>query len=140
MSNFWYERRIRETDLDFLGHVNHAKYLSILEEARWEMMAESGYGFAELRAAMISPVILGVNIQYRKEIGNRERIIIETRTQSSPSKVGTLEQIMRKEDGQIAANATITYGVMDLNERRLIHPPEMWLNAIGVENTAPTDS
>ena len=140
MGIFTYERRIRETDLDFLGHVNHAMYLSILEEARWEMMAESGYGFAELRAAMISPVILGVNIQYKKEIGNRERITIETHTQSSPSKVGTLEQIMRKENGQIAASATITYGVMDLNERRLIHPPTIWLQAIGVENIASTDS
>ena len=28
---FTYERRIRETDLDFLGHVNHAMYLSILK-------------------------------------------------------------------------------------------------------------
>lgn len=140
MSIFTYERRIREIDLDFLGHVNHAMYLSILEEARWEMMAESGYGFDELRAAMISPVILGVNIQYKKEIGNRERILIETHTQSSPSKVGTIEQIMRKENGHIAARATITYGVMDLNERRLIHPPTIWLQAIGIQNTAPTDS
>ena len=38
------------------------------------MMAESGYGFAELHAAMISLSFLGVNIQYKKEIGNRERI------------------------------------------------------------------
>ena len=47
---------------------------------------------------------------------------------------------MRKENGQIAASATITYGVMDLNERRLIHPPTIWLQAIGVENIASTDS
>ena len=32
VGTFEYERRIREIDLDFLGHVNHAKYLSILEE------------------------------------------------------------------------------------------------------------
>ena len=140
MGTFRYERRIRETDLDFLGHVNHAKYLSILEEARWEMIAEAGYGFDELRAAMISPVILEVNIQYKKEICNRECIVIETHTQMSPSKVGTLEQIMRKENGQIAASATIVYGVMDLKQRTLIHPPSLWLQAIGLENTPTTDS
>ena len=140
MGTFRYERRIRETDLDFLGHVNHAKYLSMLEEARWEMIAEAGYGFDELRAAMISPVILEVNIQYKKEICNRERIVIETHTQMPPSKVGTLEQIMRKENGQIAASATIVYGVMDLNQRSLIHPPSLWLQAIGVENPSATDS
>ena len=140
MSIFTYQRRIRETDLDFLGHVNHAVYLSIFEEARWEMMAESGYGFTELRAAKISPVILGVNIQYKKEVGNRERIFIETHTQSIPSKVGTIEQIMRKEDGLIAASATITYGVMDLYERRLIDPPKVWLKAIGLEKSVANES
>ncbi len=140
MGTFRYERRIRETDLDFLGHVNHAKYLSILEEARWEMIAEAGYGFDELREAMISPVILEVNIQYKKELYNRECIIIETHTQLPSSKVGTLEQIVRKTNGQIAASATITYGVMDLKQRGLIHPPSIWLQAIGVEKTLTTDS
>ena len=89
---------------------------------------------------MISPVILEVNIQYKKEIGNRERVSIETHTQKPPSKIGTLQQIIRKENGQLAARATITYGVMDLKQRRLIHPPSTWLQAIGVENTQATDS
>ena len=31
-----------------------------------EMIAEAGYGFDELRAAMISPVILEVNIPIQK--------------------------------------------------------------------------
>ena len=140
MSIFIYERRVRETDLDFLGHVNHAKYLSILEEARWEMISDAGYGFDELQEAMISPVILEVNIQYKKEIGNRERITIETHTQMPPSKVGTLQQVIRKENGWLAAHATITYGVMDLKNRKLIHPPSIWLQAIGIENTQATDS
>lgn len=140
MGTFTYERHIRETDLDFLGHVNHAKYLSMLEEARWEMISEGGYGFDDLRKAMISPVILEVNIRYKKEICNRERIVIETQTHAPLSKVGKLEQTMRKENGQIAASAIVTYGVMDLTQRVLIHPPSIWLDAIGVENTQATTS
>ena len=140
MGIFRYERRIRETDLDFLGHVNHAKYLSMLEEARWEMISDRGYGLGQLQEAMISPVILQVNIQYKKEICNRERIVIETHTKMPSSKVGTLEQIVRNENGDIAASATITYGIMDLEQRGLIHPPTTWLEAIGVENAQSTDS
>lgn len=140
MGIFRYERRIRETDLDFLGHVNHAKYLSMLEEARWEMISDRGYGLGQLQKAMISPVILQVNIQYKKEICNRERIVIETHTKMPSSKVGTLEQIVRNENGDIAAIATITYGIMDLEQRGLIHPPTTWLEAIGVENAQSTDS
>ena len=128
--NFSYQRRIREIDLDFLGHVNHAKYLSILEEARWELLAESGYDFNRLRHEMISPVILGVNIQYKKEIVNREHITIETWTASPIGKVMLLRQVIRKENGQIGAEADITYGVMDLKQRKLVMPPDVWLAAI----------
>lgn len=137
MPSFEYKRVIREIDLDFLGHVNHANYLSILEEARWELIADQGFGFDALRKSMISPVILGVNIQYRKEIRNRETIIIETHTTHSVEKIATLDQVIRKENGEIAATATVTYGVMDLRARKLVPPPPMWLKAIGVE---PVDS
>lgn len=140
MATFLYQRRIRETDLDFLGHVNHAVYLSILEEARWEMIEQQGFGFNELRKALVSPVILGVNIQYKKEIVNREVIEVETHTQATIAKVGTIEQVIRKQSGQVAAAATITYGVMDLKERKLIHPPAIWQQAIGVHQSATTNS
>jgi len=140
MATFTYQRRIRETDLDFLGHVNHAVYLSILEEARWEMIEEQGYGYNELRKASVSAVILGVNIQYKKEIVNREVIEVETNTQATIAKVGTIEQVIRKQNGQVAATATITYGVMDLKERKLIQPPAIWQQAIGVDQSATTGS
>lgn len=130
--DFTYERRIREIDLDFLGHVNHAKYLSMLEEARWELLAEQGFGFDRLRQERISPVILGVNIQYKKEIVNRELITIETWTASPIGKVMSLRQVIRKGNGQIGAEATITYGVMDLVQRKLVEPPEVWLKAIAL--------
>ena len=128
--NFTYQRRIREVDLDFLGHVNHATYLSILEEARWELLSEQGYGFEYLRQQMISPVILGVNIRYKNEIVNRELVVVETWTASPIGKAMNLRQVIRKENGHIGADATITYGVMDLNLRRLVTPPNIWLQAI----------
>ena len=137
---FRYERRIRETDLDFLGHVNHAKYLSMLEEARWEMISDRGYGLSALQEAMISP------LSYKSTFNTKERFAIENASslrhtrKCHLSKVGTLEQIVRKENGQIAARATITYGVMDLKQRMLIHPPSIWLKAIGVENEPKKDS
>lgn len=130
--DFTYERRIREIDLDFLGHVNHAKYLSMLEEARWELLAEQGFGFDRLRKEHISPVILGVNIQYKKEIVNRELITIETWTASPIGKVMSLRQVIRKGNGQIGAEASITYGVMDLVQRKLVEPPDVWLQAIAL--------
>ena len=39
-----YQLVIREQHLDTFGHVNNAKYLEILEEARWDLITGNGYG------------------------------------------------------------------------------------------------
>ena len=67
-------------------------------------------------------------------------IEVETNTQATIAKVGSIEQVIRKPNGQVAATATITYGVMNLKERKLIHPPAIWLQAIGIEQSATTNT
>ena len=37
-----YEVVIREHHLDVFGHVNHAVYLELFEEARWELVTANG--------------------------------------------------------------------------------------------------
>ena len=42
---FSYELLIREQHLDSYGHVNNATYVSLFEEARWELITRKGYGY-----------------------------------------------------------------------------------------------
>lgn len=39
-----YHLTIRERHLDLLGHVNHAEYLVLYEEARWDWITPAGLG------------------------------------------------------------------------------------------------
>ena len=41
--------KVRETHLDTFGHMNHAKYLEIFEQARWELINEGGYGLKKIK-------------------------------------------------------------------------------------------
>src|SRR4051812_17059272 len=102
---FEYETVIREGHLDTLGHVNNAVYLDLFEEARWDLITQGGYGLEEVKKRQKGPVILEVNVKFRKELHLREKILIRTRVLEMGSKIGRLEQILLNEAGEHSAIA-----------------------------------
>ena len=127
-----YEVLIRETHIDTIGHVNNATYLQLFEEARWELLTQRNYGIKEIQKSKLGPVILEINLKFHKEIKLREKIRIETETLQYEGKIGTLSQIMYKEDQILACESKMVFGLFDTVERKLISPTSEWLYAIGV--------
>ncbi len=129
---FKYKVQILEKHLDSFGHVNNAVYLELLEEARWDFITANGYGIDTIHKEKKGPVVLEINIKYRKELLNREFITIESRPLGSPSKIMQIEQRILKENGDVSCVGLFTVGFMDLKERKLIELPEKWKKAIGL--------
>lgn len=127
---FFYEMMIREHHLDSYGHVNNATYVQILEEARWESITRSGYGYEVVQKRRQGPVILEIDVKFRSELKLREKIRISVQTDPMRGKIGVINQQILKEDGTLAAEARVVYGMFDLNARKLISPPSEWLAAI----------
>lgn len=128
-----YVRLIHETDLDLFGHVNNAAYLSILEEARWDLITARGYGLDRINERGQGPVILEIQIKYLREIGNRESVTIESELVDYSGKVGRMRQRILKADGEPASEATLMFGLFDLNARKLLLPTPEWARAVGLE-------
>lgn len=128
---FEYKMQILESHLDSFGHVNNAVYLELYERARWEFITENGYGLDAIHELKQGPVILDVHCRFKREMVNREHIIIESQSENWVGKIGKIHQKIIKEDGSVASEATFTVGFMDLNERKLVPPTEKWLKAIG---------
>ncbi len=126
-----YELLIKESHLDTFGHVNNAKYLEIFEEARWDLITKNKYGLKEVTEKKIGPVILEVNIKFKKELKLREKIKIQTHCIKQESKIGYINQTIFNEKGEEAAIAIFTYALFDLRERKIIAPTKEWLTAIG---------
>jgi thioesterase-3 len=126
-----YSLMIKEHHLDTFGHVNNGKYLEIFEEARWELIRPNGFSLEEVLRTQIGPVILGINMQFKKELRNRDNIVITTECTSYVGKVGELLQVMKKENGEDACIAKFTFGLFDLKARKLLVPTPAWLKAIG---------
>jgi len=130
-----HEKRIliSEAHLDSFGHLNHARYLELLEQARWDLVTERGFGIDVIRRTQTGPVILQVTIKYMRELGPREPVIIRSELLTYEGKVGTFRQQMVKEDGALACEATFSFGLFDLERRKLIDPTPAWQFALGAD-------
>ena|SRR5579859_1941266 len=129
---FAYEVLIRESHLDSFGHMNNAAYLILFEEARWEFITRNGYGLQKVRELHQGPVVLELNMKFRKEITLREKIRITVEMGDYKGKIGRLKQEMIKADGTVAAELEVTMGLFDLRTRRLVEPTPEWKKAIGL--------
>ncbi len=130
---YTYEMKIKEFHLDTFGHVNNAIYLSILEEARWDFVTANGYGLKEVLTLKKGPVVLEVNIKYKKELKNRENIKIISRFGKPDKKIFTINQNIYcgENFSELACEAIITAGFMDLATRKLMMPTPEWFKAVG---------
>jgi len=127
---------ISEAHLDSFGHVNNARYLELFEQARWDLITERGFGIDTIRRTRTGPTILEINIRFLKELNPRETVVIRTEMVSYERKVGKLRQQMLKADGALACEAIFTFGLFDVERRRLIEPSPEWAHAIGLDESA----
>lgn len=130
-----YEITILERHLDTFGHVNNAIYLSLYEEARWDFITRNNLGLKEILSSQIGPVLLDLNLTFKAELKNREKIkiISQARPEMRNKFVMIIDQKMVKEDGKVASTLALSVGMMDLKERKLISPSKEWLSALGLE-------
>ncbi|MGZ3789555.1 MAG: acyl-CoA thioesterase [Bacteriovorax sp.] len=137
MSNpiYEYEKIILEHHLDTFGHVNNAIYLSIYEEARWDFITKNGLGLKEILESKVGPVLLDLQLTFKSELNNRDKIkiITQARSEMRNKYVMVLDQKILKENGKVASTITLSVGMMDLNARKLISPSAEWLKALGIE-------
>ncbi len=122
---------IREMHLDTFGHMNNAMYLQLFEQARWDLITQNGYDLNKIHQAKQGPVILDVYLKFAKELKLREEITITTELLEYKGKTGKIKQQMLKANGSLAAEAVFTFGLFDLQTRKLIEPTEEWKKAIG---------
>jgi YbgC/YbaW family acyl-CoA thioester hydrolase len=125
-----YRTLIRERHLDSFGHVNNAQYMILFEEARWEMITSRGYGLAQVQQQQVGTVVLECRIRFKRELHLREEVGIRTQVTEVSKKTLVLKQLIVREDGQIAAEASFLLGCFDIRARKLIAVTSDWLNAV----------
>jgi YbgC/YbaW family acyl-CoA thioester hydrolase len=127
-----YELTIREQHIDSFGHVNNAVYLTLFEEARWELITNNGYGLKRILETNVGPVILQANVKFKRELVLRDRVTVTTQVTDYRRRIGYIHQEMLDADGALTTTAEFTFGLFDMIKRELVAPSEGWMRAFGV--------
>jgi YbgC/YbaW family acyl-CoA thioester hydrolase len=136
---FEYETLIKEQYLDSFGHLNNAAYLVIYEEARWDFITRMGHGLDYVKQNQIGPVILELSVRFKRELKNREKILIQSRVvEVVNSKMFKLEQVILNSEGKVASDALFSVGMFDMVSRKLVAADAGWLAAMGIKEKGPS--
>jgi thioesterase III len=104
---------VRGYHLDFYGHVNNARYLEFLEEARWDYYGDEIFsGF--FKKNELSFVVVNININYRRIATLNQHLILETSVKKVSTRSITLYQkIFLKDDNTLISDADVTFVMLD---------------------------
>jgi thioesterase-3 len=105
--------KVRGYHIDFFGHVNNARYLEFLEEARWRFFEEQDgrIGFTRLN---LSFVVANINISYRYPAVMGDVLTIETRLKEIKRSSAVLNQAIRLAgQDRLVADADVTFVFLD---------------------------
>ena len=130
-NKFEYKFIVDKEMTDEYGHVNNARYLDLYEDARWNILEISGLGADMLKANRIGPVILEVNVRFRRELLPGDEITIITTSRRKNDLVFYFDQQMINSKGEIASSAVFTAALFDLDKRKMKRADEHWLKAFG---------
>ncbi len=109
---------VRSFHLDLYQHVNNARYLEFLEEARWNYYAEV-YASNWLKAASVGFIIHNINITYRSPALVGDTIVIHTGLKELGSvKVHVYQKLVQKSNGKVIVEADVTFVAVDLSKNR----------------------
>lgn len=127
INDYIHTQVVPEKYLDHYGHVNHAHYLSLFEDARWGYYAHKGISAESVKNGGIGPVVLKVEISYKKEVRGGESITIRSEHLGYRHGLWHLKQTLHKENGKVGSVAVLVFGLFDLKARKLIAPFGEWL-------------
>lgn len=110
--------KVRGYHLDFYGHVNNARYLEFLEEARWSLL-EGSVDLAQWQARGLGFVVAAITINYRRPVGLGSVLEVRTEVAKVGGKSGVVHQeVIDTAGGQTAADADVTFVIVDLKTGR----------------------
>jgi YbgC/YbaW family acyl-CoA thioester hydrolase len=115
---------VRPTEIDVNGHVNNAKYVEYLEWGREEWYERQGLAYERLLALGAVTVTANLSLNFRHECRQGEALVITTRPERLGRSSFVLRQEIRKSNGELAADGTITLVTIDPATRKSRPVPE----------------
>ena len=107
------EIKVRGYHLDLYRHVNNARYLEFLEEARWSFLESQG-GLNFLQERDYTFALVNININYRRAAYMGEWLDIASSVKSIGNRSCVMRQLITlKNTDTVVADADVTFVIVD---------------------------
>lgn len=127
---------VRFADLDALGHLNHATYLTYMEQARICYVRDvcGWQGFRE-NWASLGMILARAEVDYKKPVAFGDRVTVYTRASRLGGKSFDLHYAMTIQDDAdspalLAAEALTTMVTFDYDSGQTVAIPQTWRDAL----------
>jgi acyl-CoA thioester hydrolase len=119
---FVHRERVRFRDLDALGHVNNAVFLTYIESARVAFLVDLG---AATTLEDMAIIVARIEIDFRAPVGFGEEVEIAVRASRFGDKSFDLDYELRV-DGKIVAEAKSVLVGYDYDKGETVTIPDHW--------------
>ena len=107
------EIKIRGYHLDLFRHVNNARYLEFLEEARWSLLESRG-SLAFFENSHYTLAVVNINIDYRRAAYMGEVLCITTTMKTIGNRSCVMRQLVTlKGADTVIADADVAFVIVD---------------------------
>ena len=121
---FVHRELVRFSDLDPMGHVNNAVYLTWIENARIEFLRRLG-AFDKPDTSEMAMILARVELDFRAPAGFGDEIEVGVRTARLGTKSFDLEYELRRGE-EVVANATTVLVAYDYQSKSSKEIPDEW--------------
>ncbi|WP_158318816.1 acyl-CoA thioesterase [Robertmurraya kyonggiensis] len=113
-----FELRVKEEDIDRLGHVNYNKYISYSEEALGDWYKKTENDWREMAERSFGTVVVNLNVSYIKEARLGEILNIVTTPLQLGTKSFVFKQEIYNEQEEKITEITKKFVMFDLSTRK----------------------
>ncbi len=114
------EIKVRGYHLDLFRHVNNARYLEFLEEARWSFL-EGANNLDLLEKQNYAFAVVNININYRRPAYMGEILRIATTMKSIGARSCVMHQLVTlKDTDTVVADADVTFVIVDTQAEKAV--------------------
>jgi len=124
--NYQHNTRItvRFADLDVLGHLNHAKYLTYMEHARILYLRDV-CGFSD-KWTEFGVILANITCDYQKPVAFADEVTIYTRCSRIGGKSFDLEYVLQNDMGETVATGKTVLVAYDYTQDTTMTIPQVW--------------
>ena len=127
------EITVRSYECDSYNHVNNAVYLNYLEHSRMDYLHAIGFDYKGIVEAGYSLYVTHTDIYYKGSAFLDDKLFVETTPTKLKHVMGEFKQIIKKEDGTVCAEATVTWASVTTEGRPSKIPEKFMVDGLKPE-------